>query len=569
MSAILLAILIVTFFSIKLSWVSMDPGLSTARHKKNLHAEYQGISGKCKKPDNPGEIQNKRFPGNPYFKIKCDKKSIRPFNCLKSVMIMLIPTIILFASGWLSNFSLYIKENSSSFDMIAEIKEAGDITGTAGQGRISGHITSSGNGYSFYFDMTGVKIKNRETGTDKMLEVKDTFYVIVSSSGKCPFERDDFIIFDFLPVQKGEYKYLYTYEDNINELESHRIACNASERFISNIYKLRQRFYRCISTTFYSSLKYEHAAFCEAVILGNKNNLTDRITEDFKKSGIYHLLAISGMHISFFLFIICLIPKLFFTGNSLKKTWNKAAIFIFTVLVIFILVLYNFIVGARASILRASLMAIFVFFAERWGREYDRKLILSVVFIFLLAANPSFFYDPGFWLSFVSVFAIIYSNDIFRKTFKSLKQKICARLGVPAGKKEAGRNFFAELAVTTLSVSVFIFPVTVYLFQEFSILSLPVNMAAVPLFYLLLFVLLVSTISSLFWPPLAISILKPSKFIISLLAKLSALWKRLDFGVIALKNFGPLNVILYYLFLIIILAVLYKIFVKKRRDEKY
>jgi len=211
-------------------------------------------------------------------------------------------------------------------------------------------------------------------------------------------------------------------------------------------------------------------------------------------------------------------------------------------------------------------MSVFVLYARHLGRDYSNKYLLSVCFILLLIFNPAFYSDLGFWLSFASMFAIIYTNDIYKSVFLYLKKKFINRLAEPGHSGKMKLNYFSEMAITTISVNIFIFPLLLFFFGEFSFLSLPVNMAAVPVFYCLLFILIISSIAGLFWPPAGIAIAKAAKPAIFIILEISEQHKRVDFLIVDFPGLPSWCIFLYYCCLGVVLVLFYLADTRRKKN---
>ena len=328
------------------------------------------------------------------------------------------------------------------------------------------------------------------------------------------------------------------------------------------IYNIRSRFYECIRNTFYNNLDYNSAAICEAIILGNTNNISEKTLTDFRKSGIYHLIAISGLHITFFIYLATVFINfilMFLSAGRKDLRILKFVSFIFIILVLF---LYNFIAGEKASALRATVMSVFVLTANLMERQYNKKIILSLSFIILLTINPEFFYNWGFWLSFTSMAGILYLNPVITDLFRFVRKRVQKSGSYFFGsfpeadapdnaykkskRKLRGENYFVSSIITTVSVNIFIFPVLIYLFKELPVFSIPANLMASPVFYMLLAILLTASFLALLWPPFGGFVLKPAGLIIEILLKIARIYKISDFNVISLSNFKGYHMVIYY-----------------------
>jgi len=313
------------------------------------------------------------------------------------------------------------------------------------------------------------------------------------------------------------------------------------------IFIFRSKLYNCLKNAFYKYLKRRDACIAEAVILGNRNNIPAYIIESFKRCGVYHLFAISGLHLSFFISFIYLI---------FKKIRSSA--FIFWSVIIF-LIIYNFLVGERASILRASITGIFILLARNWKREYSRKNILYLSYIIVIIYNPYFLYDIGFWMTYGSMAALVFIYPVFlRVTEKFFTHRVGPVI-----------NFFKKIVFVTLSIQVILFPILIYFFKEVSLVSPLANVFILPLFYALLFILIISSFVIITWPPAGGFILRLSKFFFEYILKIVKVFDKFNFCVISLNSFKLESVITYYSVFLFILVVVYiilkKVDIKKRK----
>jgi len=114
------------------------------------------------------------------------------------------------------------------------------------------------------------------------------------------------------------------------------------------LYDWRSRLQQQIDTRFQA----ETAGVLDATLLGNRYNLSPTAAERFREGGTFHVLVISGLHISFIGAVVFLIVK--------RLTRRRLLQFLFPALVVWA---YSFAVGADASVVRAALMFTFAGFA--------------------------------------------------------------------------------------------------------------------------------------------------------------------------------------------------------------
>ncbi len=138
------------------------------------------------------------------------------------------------------------------------------------------------------------------------------------------------------------------------------------------------------------------AGVLDAAFLGNRYRLSRSTSERFREGGTFHVLVISGLHITFLGGLVFLIARRF--------TRKKALQFLLPVTVLWA---YTLAVGAESSVVRAALMFTVVLLAPLVSRRASSLNALGGVGIALLAWRPSDLLDPSFQLTFVSVLAIV------------------------------------------------------------------------------------------------------------------------------------------------------------------
>ena len=143
-------------------------------------------------------------------------------------------------------------------------------------------------------------------------------------------------------------------------------------------------------------------------VLGNQNEMENDILIESRNIGISHLFAISGMHLSLIITFLSYLLNRFY----LDKKTHQFIIGGF-------LLIYNIITGFPISILRASLLTIFLIFNKR--NSFTRTDYLSFIMIGFLIYNPDSIYNIGFKLSFLISFSIIMGNYLWKKDTKLIQ----------------------------------------------------------------------------------------------------------------------------------------------------
>jgi competence protein ComEC len=140
----------------------------------------------------------------------------------------------------------------------------------------------------------------------------------------------------------------------------------------------------------------ETAGVLAAALLGNRYGLSRGAAERFRAGGTFHVLVISGLHITFIGGITMWLARRLTKRRG--RQFLLSAIFLWA---------YALAVGAEASVVRASLMFTVVAFAPVLGRRAHSLNALGGAALFLLVWRPSNLFDPSFQLTFLSVLMIV------------------------------------------------------------------------------------------------------------------------------------------------------------------
>ncbi len=140
----------------------------------------------------------------------------------------------------------------------------------------------------------------------------------------------------------------------------------------------------------------ETAGVLAASLLGNRYYLSQGAAERFRAGGTFHVLVISGLHISFIGFVALMIMRRLTRG----RVWQFACS-------VSLLWAYTLAVGAEASVVRAALMFTMVALAPVVKRRASSLNALGGAGLAILIWRPSELFNPSFQLTFLSVLAIV------------------------------------------------------------------------------------------------------------------------------------------------------------------
>ncbi|TSC91776.1 MAG: competence protein ComEC [Parcubacteria group bacterium Licking1014_17] len=216
------------------------------------------------------------------------------------------------------------------------------------------------------------------------------------------------------------------------------------------IYAVRNVFENSITR----SISEPNASFVGGTLLGGRVFENETLTNDFKRTGTSHILAVSGYNITiiaeFFLFIFLAV-----LGRKRAMLFSIIGIAVFSIFV-----------GAAASVIRAAIMGVLVLIARRNGRlSSPGTAIIGAAAVMVLIQPLILRYDVGFQLSFLATLGLVYISPLIEKYF----------LWAPSV-----YNFRETLAMT-ISAQMAVLPLIIFSFGSFSLISVPVNAIILPL----------------------------------------------------------------------------------------
>jgi competence protein ComEC len=214
-----------------------------------------------------------------------------------------------------------------------------------------------------------------------------------------------------------------------------------------------------------SSLDQSTGAFISAILFGEKQGLSSSVRQDFQNSGVAHVLAISGLHVSFIVYFIHVL--LSFLPLSFK--WQN-------ILVILFILIYMIVSGMNPPVVRATIMVVIVLIGI--NLEYKSNVynsLFTAVFL-ILAFQPQQLFSLSFQFSVTAVLSIL----IFYKLLKSLEISIEPILP----QRKILRVLLLrilQLFLVSLAAQIGTIPLTAYYFNQIPLISIFLNLLVIPL----------------------------------------------------------------------------------------
>ncbi len=293
-------------------------------------------------------------------------------------------------------------------------------------------------------------------------------------------------------------------------------------------------------------LEKDEASIIKGIILGDKDEIQEELKNSFKDSGVSHVLAISGMHVSYIVIAINLF---------LKKRIGKRSRITFTIM---FLVCYMFIIGFSPSIVRATLMSIILLGSEIFYRKNDIATSISLSLLIIIIYNPFMLINIGLQFSYIGTIGIILLNKNIKNILKSIKiknRKWRYKISITNLKVIIKVQ---EILSITLSAQISILPLMIYHFNTFNTYFLIANLLISIIIGPVLILSFIFIISSLIYYPFTKIISYILTYLIQILIYISN-FSKIPFSKIYFATPKILTIILYYIILLLI-NFIYKIY---------
>lgn len=207
-----------------------------------------------------------------------------------------------------------------------------------------------------------------------------------------------------------------------------------------------------------------HAALLTGILLGDDSGMPRTLSEQFRQTGMTHIIAISGFNIAV---LIALLDRM--TGPLLPRRSAAGIIIVF-------LTLYAVLVGAGASVVRATIMGISYLAGLRlMGRSTMVVVGLFTASFLMTLAQPETLWDVGFQLSFAATLGLmLYAGPWTRRLDRAVSPYFTPDT------RASVMQLTAEVVIVTLAAQVLTLPLILYHFGRLSLASIPSNFLVLP-----------------------------------------------------------------------------------------
>ncbi len=272
------------------------------------------------------------------------------------------------------------------------------------------------------------------------------------------------------------------------------------------------------------NLTNENVEIAYSALFGDKDYISEEQYSAYRLSGIAHVLAVSGLHVSIIVSILITILSLFRTNGWLK----------FVIVALF-LGLYAYICNFSVSVIRASIMSLMAMLALLLGKEYDPLTAVGFAGIIIFLINPLCIYDISFLMSFACALGII----LFSKPISIALQKA-----------KITKRVADAIALSSATLISLIF-ISAYYFHNFNAISLIANILLIPVFTIAFSIVFVVSLLSLIFSSITV-ILSPINYIFDFINVVATVLGNLKYANLTTIQFNFIVIPIYFILLFII-----------------
>lgn len=201
------------------------------------------------------------------------------------------------------------------------------------------------------------------------------------------------------------------------------------------------------------------------IIFGDTQYIEESIKEDFRISNISHILAVSGMHISYIILGIS-----FILNNIVGK--RKGSI-----ITIFILIFYMFITGFSPSVIRAGIMGILMLLSKLVYRKNDIWTSINISLLIILIYNPYLIMNMGLQFSYCGTLGIILFNKSILRLLKNIQKVRIKKRKIAINRKWIIlKGKILEMISVIISAQILIIPISIFHSNIFSLYFILCNL---------------------------------------------------------------------------------------------
>lgn len=382
-----------------------------------------------------------------------------------------------------------------------------------------------------------IKIKKNKNTENKKLKYGDLIFI--SGLFEHATTRRNYKGFDYSQYLKTKNIYGICKTD-ANSLK----LLKENSCFVTNMWinKLRNALKNNLRTL----LPSDTASIAIALFLGDSSLIEDTQKQTFSNASLSHVLAISGMHVTY------VIVGCSWILNRFDKRKSK---YVFIVFLIF----FAQLVGGSPSVIRAVIMSSIMIASKIFYRKSDVINNISISCFIILIINPYNILNLGFQLSFLGTLGIVlfnkkieeYLDDLHFDKYKlSNKNKKHNKSETINKSKSTNLKKLKSLIITSISANILILPILIYNFNIFSVTFLFSNILISPILGIIFLIGYITVIISVVSIKIAIPFAKFLDILIKIFNYIAIFSSNIEITRVLVTTPNIITVVLYYIAII-------------------
>lgn len=305
---------------------------------------------------------------------------------------------------------------------------------------------------------------------------------------------------------------------------------NGGNIFYAKIFSFKEKMAGLVDV----GLSDPEASLARPIVFGGQRGLERKIRDDFQKTGLTHIMAVSGFNVS--ILAVAVMAVLLGLGVSRSSAFYLAAA---------LLAGYIVLVGLPASAARAGLMGFLVLWALKLGRlnKITNSLVLTAAIMLLI--NPKLLRDDvGFQLSFLALAGLVYVYPILEAVWQKIK--------LPKIKG------VSDALLITMAAQVFTLPILAYNFSQISLIAPLANLAVLWVLPALTILILAALPLAALMPGLSFIFFLPSLLLTKYILFIVGLLARAPYAYLEVNYVSWAGVGVYYAVVVLIVIKLWQ-----------
>jgi competence protein ComEC len=316
-----------------------------------------------------------------------------------------------------------------------------------------------------------------------------------------------------------------------------KIGENEGSWIYSKIISMRTMFENKITRV----IPQPYGTLASGLLFGGSGGLSKDIQNDFSRTGMTHIVAVSGYNVT-------IIAEYLILLGIILGLWRKQAIWFALAGIILFVVM----IGLPASAVRAGVMGGVLLWAMKNGRLANAENAIIFAGAIMLAINPLLLrWDVGFQLSFLATLGIVASSSFWEKSFIKRHQA----LGI------------SEIIALSLSAQIFVLPIIAYNFHTASSVSLLANVLILPIIPISMLLIFLVCVFGFIFAPLSLVFAWLAFLLLFYEIKLIHILAGFPWASVTIDNIPEYFIVIYYIILMYVIILVKKSQAKNLNDK--